>query len=160
MKKTLYDYLCTVLPLSYLHKELNDKYKYLSCIDYSKEYEYMDELQTSITKTIEEMTLENDISTKGLTQAIGNIICDIDKNSLENAQIYTQDEFIEYIVKEAKMLRSEARRFTDMLAWMQEKERASYIEARFILEWKNTRDHNKCYYYDARMSFVIVVDKA
>lgn len=143
------------------YNALNTQYGRLSCFDYPQQYNSMDALQIEVGELVSELTKDNDISINGLSQAIENIALDIDNGNIPqsaNITLYTQDGFIQYIVKRSKMLSSEAKRLEDMLDWMQEKERAGYIATRFILEWENDRNNISSFYYDDRMSFTIVVE--
>lgn len=143
------------------YTKLNNRFGMLSCMDYPNEYERMNELQNDISAEVTTVTAENDVSANGLTTVIYNVAADIVSGEIEadsTIVLYDQDDFIEYVCKAAGMMRKEVERFRDMLAWMQEKDRAGYMETRFILEWENDSKHKKQYYHDERFSFVIVVD--
>jgi len=158
---TIQTKLMQAINLTQQYNRLNAQYSHVSCIDYPQQYDNMESLQVAAGALIAELIKHNDISINGLSQAIENIALDINNGNIRpSAQItlYTQDEFIEYIAQRAKMHHKEAERFENMLAWMQEVDRVGYIETRFILEWENDRNNNSSFYYDNRMSFVIVVD--
>lgn len=153
--------LLQAINLTQQYNALNAQYGHASCFDYPQQYSKMDSLQIEVGAIVSELTKYNDISTNGLSQAIEDIALDIDNDNIKQdatIKLYTQDEFIQYIIKRSKMLSSEAKRLEDMLTWMQEKERAGYIATRFIREWENDRNNKSSFYYDNRMSFVIVVE--
>jgi hypothetical protein len=158
---TIQTKLMQAINLTQQYNRLNAQYSHASCFDYPQQYNNMESLQVAAGALIAELIKHNDISINGLSTAIENIAIDIDNGNIKpsaRVTLYTQDEFIQYTIKRARMQHKEAERFNDMLNWMQEKERAGYLETRFILEWENDRNNNSKFFYDNRMSFVIVVE--
>ncbi|MNH75568.1 hypothetical protein D3C73_278120 [compost metagenome] len=147
-----------LLSLAIEHHNLNNRYGFLSCLDYPKEYNRMSDLEALMMNECERLTADNDMSVSGLYTVTNNLASDIVTGNIpETAKttLYSRDEFIDLLSQ--SMTRKEAERFKDMLEWMDDKDKKGYIETRFILEFENTRDHNKQYYYDW-MDFVIVVE--
>lgn len=147
-----------LLSLAIEYHNLNSHYGFLSCLDYPKEYNRMDDLTSLMMNECERLTADNGISTARLYTMSENLASDIFSGIISESAtftLYTRDEFIDLLSK--SMARKEAERFKDMFGWMDEKDKKGYIETRFILEYENDRNHNKQYYYDEWLTFVIVV---
>ncbi|OME55407.1 hypothetical protein BSK59_13085 [Paenibacillus odorifer] len=144
-----------ILTLMKEYRNLNNRFGFLSCFDYPKEYEAMDTLNNQIYNEAEKFTNDKDITVNAFTTVLNNITTDIDNNEIDADSIvfYEQDAFIFYLTK--SMTRKESERFADMLAWMDEKSRKGYLETRFIFEFENDRNNKLSFYYDQRMSFVV-----
>lgn len=147
-----------LISLAIEYQDLNSRFGYLSSLQFPSEYNRMDELRKLMKQECERLTANNDISTNGLYTVAENLASDIlNGDILEDATftLYSLDQFINLLSQ--SMTTKEAERFIDMLDWMQERDAAEYIQTRFILEYENTPNHDKTYYYDKYLTFVIVV---
>lgn len=147
----------SILSLVQEYQRLNAQYGFLSSLSFPKEYDRIDAAQVEALKKADEFTQEIDVLPKNLITVLEAIAADMDNGNLSpeaKLTFYTQDNFIEYL--SSTMRHKEAERFKDMLQWMDEQSRAGYIETRFILEYENDRNERRQFFYDKRLSFVIV----
>ena len=143
-----------IIKLMIEKKELESQYGSLSCFDYPKEYERMEELTTEINKLIkQEVNVDAPISY--IYEVLDKVALDIMNNNnihLDEIEIYvySQDDFIEFYILEG-MDESARNMFDSLFYFMDSDHRAAWIKANYIAGDPNL-------YTNQFIDFVVVVN--